>query len=158
MPITARTPKAPAVGSELPSRSVLIGARRLLIVCLFSALGYSALTTASRGGVTDSEGSASPATVVNLSLHPNPFFYAVIAAAFFFAVHRVLTRAADEEAASRMFRRASLVVVLMAIGAIVIADTWFFALPLEGWPNPGTWISPFPFGTVGVSTASPTAS
>ncbi|GAB3397012.1 hypothetical protein GCM10027568_32240 [Humibacter soli] len=87
-----------------------------------------------------------------MTLHPSPIVYLAIVVAYFYAIHRVLVRAASESDASRVFRRTSLVVLLIAVGSIVIADVWFFTSPLAGWPTPGTWIAPFPFGVQDVTT------
>jgi hypothetical protein len=148
----------PLAVPALRGRALLVEVRQLLINCLVVGVLYSLFTTGSRGGTTVTSAPGQPAYEVNLTLHPSPIIYVAIAAACFYSIHRVLTHVTDEAAAIGVFRRASLVVVLIAACSVVIADVWFFASPLAGWPSPGTWIAPFPFGSQDVSTKMMTRS
>lgn len=157
MPIKAPVSE-PLTVPALRGWALLVEVRQLLINCLVVGILYSAFTTGSRGGITESSGPGQPAYEVNLTLHPSPIIYVAIAVACFYSIHRVLTHVTDEASAIRVFRRASLVVVLIAAGSVVIADVWFFTSPLAGCPAPGTWIAPFPFGSQVVSTKIMTGS
>ena len=141
----------PAV-QERPWSAVLRAARRSLVICLVAGFSYSFLTTGSRGGSTGPVAPGQPEYEVNLTLQPSPLVFLAIAVIYFTALHRALTRASDEAIAVRAFRRASLVVGIVATCSVLIADIWFFASPLGGWPEPNTWLAPFPFGGLHVET------
>ena len=130
----------------LPGRTLLAASRRLLLICLGSGFVYSCIGNASHGGTGVPHGSG-PAVSIQLTLHPSPVIYLAIGLIYFLAVHRVLSRATNDAHAARIFRRAELVVLIVVAASIVIALVWFFSMPLEGWPQPGTWIAPFPFAT-----------
>lgn len=136
---------------ERPWATVVRAARRTLITCLVVCCVYSFLVTGSRGGTTAPADPHQPVLEVNLTLRPTPLVFLAIAVVFFTALHRVLNRTSDEASAVRVFRRASLVAVLIAACSVLVADIWFFASPIGGWPEPNTWLAPFPFGSLDVS-------
>jgi len=147
----AVTDPAPAVSDPvLPGRSLLTGSRRLLLICLGSGLVYTLLSNASHGG--DAPNGSGSTISVQLTLHPSPVIYAAIGLIYFLAINRVLSRATTEVRAAQIFRRAGFAVVILVLASMVIALVWFFSMPLEGWPHPGAWLAPFPFGSQDVVT------
>jgi len=144
----AQTPTRPGL-PELPGRAVLADVQRLIAVAVVSSLGYNFLLIATKGGsigATAHDGARS----VMLTLHPSFFVFIAIAAVFFGSVARVRREAVDGVHAHRILRRAAWAIVIIAAGSLVIAYAWFFSTPLAGWPHPGVWFAPFPFGTVNV--------
>lgn len=145
--VTRDAGSVPSVSNPaLPGRALLTASRRLLLTCLVSGLVYSGIANATHGGSGAPHGSGSMASI-QLTLHPSPAVYLAIGLIYFIAIHRVLSRATNDAHAARIFRRAELVVLIVVGASMVIALVWFFSMPLEGWPHPGTWIAPFPFGT-----------
>jgi hypothetical protein len=141
-----------AVAPTLPGRAVLAASRRLVVVAVLAGVAYSLLSTGSRGGPAVTSGSGHLMSV-DLVLRPSPVVHLALGVVYVVAVQWALARAVDEAHALRLFRRAMLVVVLLAVGSAVIADLWFFSAPLAGWPEPGSWIAPFPFAAQDVSVS-----
>ncbi|TFV84409.1 hypothetical protein E4V99_04935 [Microbacterium sp. dk485] len=74
--------------------------------------------------------------------------YLIFAGVLVGALTRVLRRAADEPSALRILNRAAVAIPALAVTAIVVANVWFSVIPLFGIDDSGTYIWPFPFGSV----------
>ncbi|GAA4163089.1 hypothetical protein GCM10022286_23000 [Gryllotalpicola daejeonensis] len=139
---TSQASRRARVGG-VPGVEILWHTRRLVINAIVFGFVYALPLTATRGTAD-----------VTLTLHPSPFVFLALAAVFFASVSWVIRSAPDEAAAIRVLRRASRVVVTIALGSLVIALVWFFTTPITGWPFENSWIAPFPFGTVTVDVSS----
>jgi len=134
-------------------RSMLRRSRRLLIACAVIGVLYSVVTVGSRGGAATS--ASGRRLFVDLTLHPSPIVYAALAAVYLVAVHLALRPSVDAARALRILDRAVIAAVCIGLGSVLLADVWFFTAPLGGWPTPGHWMAPFPFGTQDVTTTTP---
>lgn len=163
MTLPAAAHYATATGS-LPGRAVIARIRRMLVVALAVGFAYTAVTVASAsgcaggfdggGGFVDSAGRTTelPPTCVQLTLRPTPLVVIAIGLIVMLAIGRVLT-AVDERAALRTLDRATAGIGVLAAVAIVVSHVWFQLVPLDDLMS-GSWtvFSPFPFGTIDVST------
>lgn len=68
---------------------------------------------------------------------------AFIAIGAFRAVDR---HAVDAYEAARMLTRRLRLTLAIVVVSIVAIGLWIAFYPIEGWPRPGTWFYPFPFG------------
>ncbi|MFD4958671.1 hypothetical protein [Microbacterium sp. NPDC058389] len=160
-------PVAPHTATEagsLPGRAVIARIRRVLVVALVAGFAYTAVTVASAGGCAggsdgsggfvDSAGRSTdlPPTCVQLTLRPTPLVVIAIGLIVLFAIGRVL-KAVDERAALRTLDRAVAGIGVLAAVAIIVSHVWFQLVPLDDLMS-GSWtvFSPFPFGTIDVST------
>jgi len=149
---------------SLPGRAVISRIRRMLAVALVAGFAYTAVTVAvaggcdggydGNGGFVDAAGRSTdlPPTCVQLTLRPTPLVVIAIGLIVMFAIGRVL-RAVDERAAVRTLDRAAAGIGILAVVAVVVSHVWFQLVPLDGLMS-GSWtvFSPFPFGTIDVST------
>lgn len=124
---------------------ILVLVRRLVVTTVLSGLGYSLLTTASRGwcpGGIASDGSFvdrfgnttefAPACI-NLTLGPSPVVFLVLALVVLWAVTRVCRNPQDEAAALRDLTRAAGGVVVLTVLAVVLTTAAFSSISLESW-------------------------
>lgn len=154
-----------AAASPSAGAPVIARIRRLVIAALVAGFGYAALTQASSSycpGGFDSDGNyvdwAGNATdvvpsCVNLALRPSPFVLIAIAAIVVWALGAVIRRATDETAALRLIDRAALAVIIVAAASLFISQVWFGLLPVTSWDGTGTFVYPFPFGSVEMTTS-----
>ncbi len=150
--------------SSLPGVEVIARVRRLLLIGLAAAAGYSIFMTSNKGycpgGVTadgsftDAAGNVTDTAplCVSLSLHPSPLVFIAIAAIAFAAITMVLRRAADIPSAIRYLDRAAAVIAILAVASVVISQIWFAMIPITDWDGTGTFFYPFPFGLVELTT------
>ena len=150
--------------SSLPGVDVVARIRRLLVVGLVAAVGYSLFMTSSKGycpgGVTadgsfvDAAGNATDTAPVciNLTLEPSWLVFLAIAAVAFGALTMVLRRAADVPSAIRYLDRAAVAIVIIAVASVAISQIWFAMIPITEWDGTGTFFYPFPFGSVELET------
>lgn len=160
----APTTPETVTGSGLPGAAVIAKIRRVVIVAVIAALVYPALMVASRsycpGGVNGSGGfidaSGQPTgeapVCMDLTLRPSPLIYIGIAAIVLITLGRVM-KASDEHTALKTLNRAAIGVSALVGLAIIVSLVWFFLIPMEGF-NSGSWtvFSPFPFGSIDVTT------
>ncbi|EQM75847.1 hypothetical protein [Microbacterium maritypicum] len=163
MSLAPTSPTSTAV-TGLPGVAVISRIRRVVIVALIAALVYPTLMVASRGycpGGFDGSGGFIDASgrpvdeaplCVQLTLGPNPLVYLGIAAIVLLALGRVMN-ASDQAAALKTLNRASIGVAVLVGLAIVVSHIWFFMIPMEEFTS-GSWtvFSPFPFGSIDVTT------
>ncbi|RLQ81556.1 hypothetical protein D9V28_13335 [Mycetocola zhadangensis] len=149
---------------SLPGAAIVARVRRLLIVAVGALLGYSVLASASSGfcpggvnsdgGFLDASGAAVDAAplCVQLTLRPSVVVYLAVAGIVLFALGRVLRTAEDEHSARRILDRAALLVMATVVACVVISQVWFAMLPITEWDGTGTFVYPFPFGSVDMVT------
>lgn len=155
---------APLQASSLPGVEIIARVRRLLLVGLAAAAGYSMFMTsykgycpggvASDGSFTDAAGNATDTAplCVSLLLQPSVLVFIAIAAIAFAAITMVLRRAADIPSAIRYLDRAAAAIVILAVVSVVISQIWFAMIPITDWDGTGTFFYPFPFGSVELTT------
>lgn len=145
---------APFAGARVVARI-----RLLVVVAAFAAFGYFVLMASSKGycaggisgeGFIDSAGNAVAAapSCIQLTLRPSGVVFLVIVAIVFFALSVVLRRARTELDAISYLNRAAWAIGVVVVASVVISHVWFFAIPITEWDGTGTFIYPFPFGTV----------
>ena len=145
--------------SSLPGREIVSRIRRLVVVGVLAALGYSMFMTASKGycpggvstdGFVDAAGDPTDVapSCLNLTLQPSPLILAGIAVIIFWALTRVLRVAVDAPAAIRIIDRAAAVISILAVASVVISQVWFALIPITDWDGTGAFFYPFPFGAV----------
>ncbi len=153
-----------AVVTGLPGAAVIAQIRRILIIAVIAALVYPTLMVASRGycpGGVDGSGGFIDASgrpvdeapvCIQLTLGPSPLVYVGIAVIALLALGRVM-KASDEAGAFKTLNRASIAVGALVGIAIIVSHVWFFMIPMEGFSS-GSWtvFSPFPFGSIDVTT------
>lgn len=88
----------------------------------------------------------------SLQLGPSPFVLLALGIIVVSALTRVLRTARSEADARRTLARAALAIVLVTIGSMVVAVTWFMLLPVDDWQGTGSLIFPFPFANVDIET------
>lgn len=135
-----------ATAPSVPGAAVLIRVRRLLGSTALVAIAYGFLSNGSRAfcpGVGPAGDSC-----VSLQLRPSPFVFVALALVVFVAIGRVLRRAPTEAAALLILDRAALVAAAIGAVSLLISIVWFGLIPLESWNGGGTYIFPFPFGSV----------
>jgi len=149
----------------LAGHAVIARIRRLLIVTVIAGFAYGTFTAAGaagcaggydgNGGYLDGAGRATDAvpTCMELTLRPSPFVFIAIGLIVVLAIGRVL-KATDEQIALRTLDRAATGIVALVVIAIVVSHVWFQLVPLHDLVSSDSWtvISPFPFGTIDVST------
>lgn len=130
--------------------SVVRGIRRLLVTAAIAALVCSWLIVASKGGCYTEAG-----VCYDMRLSVSPLLFVGLAVIVLVALSRIINRNLDPFEASRVLDRAALVVKIVALVAIVVAQAWFWATPVEGFET-GGWviISPFPFGSIDVEISN----
>lgn len=160
----APTTPATVAATGLPGVAIIAEIRRVLITAMVAIFVYSTLMVASRsycpGGVDgsgdfiDSAGQPTDQAPVciDLMLRPSPLVYIGIAAIVLITLGRVM-KASDERAALRALNRAAIGIAALVAVAIIVSLVWFFLIPMEGFTS-GSWtvISPFPFGSIDVTT------
>ncbi|WP_270366710.1 hypothetical protein [Microbacterium algeriense] len=160
----APTTQATAAAKGLPGVAIVAEIRRVLITTVVAVFVYSSLMVASRsycpggidgsGGFIDSAGqpTAQAPVCIDLALRPSPLVYIGIAAIVLIALGRVM-KASDEHTALKTLHRAAIGVSALVGLAIIVSLVWFFLIPMEGF-NSGSWtvFSPFPFGSIDVTT------
>ncbi|WP_168441049.1 hypothetical protein [Microbacterium sp. K27] len=161
----APTTPATAAATGLPGIAIIAEIRRVLVTALLAVFVYSSVMVASRsycpggfdgsGGFIDSEGQPTDQAPVciDLALRPSPLIYIGIAAIVLITLGRVM-KASDEASALKALNRAAIGVAALVGLAIVVSHVWFFQIPMEGFTS-GSWtvFSPFPFGSIDVTTA-----
>jgi hypothetical protein len=159
-----RLPAATPEASLIAGAAVIARIRRVLILALISAAIYPIFMSASAsycaGGV-DAEGGFLDAVgrpideapnCVQLTLGPSPLMYLGICLIVLLAIGRVL-KAADEPAALRVLDRSAIAVGVLVVAAIVVSQVWFHFVPIADFMSGSAAIfSPFPFGSIDVST------
>ncbi|MFC7945029.1 hypothetical protein ACFUPZ_17390 [Microbacterium oxydans] len=160
----APTTPATAAAKGLSGVAIVAEIRRVLITALIAVFVYSTLMVASRsycpggidgsGGFIDSSGQPTDQApvCVDLALRPSPLVYIGIAAIVLITLGRVM-KASDEHTALKTLNRAAIGVSVLVGLAIIVSLVWFFLIPMEGF-NSGSWtvFSPFPFGSIDVTT------
>jgi hypothetical protein len=153
-------PEGVREADALPTQPIVARIRRLVVLAMVAALGYSALTRASKGycpGGVNADGKFIDAagnvtelapSCVNLTLQPSVFIYVGIFAIVIGALTFVLRRASDVPAALRYLDRGAAAVVVLAVASVAISQVWFAMIPLTEWNGAGTFFYPFPFGSV----------
>ncbi|QDE36009.1 hypothetical protein FIV50_15160 [Microbacterium foliorum] len=156
--------EAPLQASSLPGVEIIARVRRLLVVALAAAAGYSIFMTSNKGhcpGGVAADGSFVGAsgnatdtapTCVTLSLQPSALVFVAIAVIAFAAITLVLRRAADIPSALRYLDRAAAAIAILAVTSVVISQIWFVMIPITDWDGTGTFFYPFPFGSVDLTT------
>jgi hypothetical protein len=156
--------EAPAIARSLPGSEIIARVRRLLVVGLAGAVGYSLFMTSGKGycpGGVSADGSFVDAAgeptdtapmCVYLDLHPSPVIFIALAAIVLTAITLVLRRAADSSSALRYLDRAAAAIAILAIASVVISQIWFALIPITDWDGAGTFFYPFPFGSVELRT------
>lgn len=146
--------------SSLPGVEILARVRRLLVVGLVAAVGYSMFMTGSKGycpGGVNTDGSfidaAGNATdtapsCITLTLRPSGLVFVAIIVIAFSALTMVISRATDVASAIRYLDRATAVIAILAVASVVISQIWFRMIPITDWDGTGTFFYPFPFGSV----------
>lgn len=153
-------PEGAQAADPLPLRPIVARIRRLVVLAMLAALGYTAFTVASKGhcpGRVNADGTFIDATgnvteltpsCINLTLQPSVFIYIGIFAIVIGALTFVLRRATDVPAALRYLDRAAVTVVILAVASVAISQIWFAMIPITDWNGSGTFFYPFPFGSV----------
>ncbi len=166
MRATRQTPiEAAAELSPLPGARIIRDIRHLVIAAAAAAALYSLLTVASRGGCFGGIDSGSGGFIgfdghpteteplcYSLELGPSPFVLLALAVIVVSALTRVLRTARSEADARRILARATLAIVLVAIGSMAIAVAWLMLLPVEDWQGTGTLFFPFPLANIEIET------
>jgi hypothetical protein len=136
-------------GAASNDASVVRDIRGLLFTVLVSAVVSSVLLTANRVQCyTETD------LCVDLRLSASPVLYFGFAVIVFFALDSIIRRDLDPFEAARVLNRARMVVTFVAVGAIVIAQAWFWAITMDDFGARGVnVISPFLFGIINVTTA-----
>jgi hypothetical protein len=131
--------------------SVVRGIRSLLITVVVAAVVSGVLLTTNRYQCyTETD------LCVDLRMSASPVLYLGFAVIVFFALDRIINRNLDPFEAARVLDRARTVVMIVALGAIVIAQVWFWAIPVGDFGARGiNVISPFLFGVIEVTTTTP---
>jgi hypothetical protein len=150
--------------SLLPGAVVIARIRRLVFVWIAASVLYSLSVVASKsgcaggvtedGGFVDANGNSSllPPECVSLTLGPSPLMLILIGGIVLWALGRVLRSADGEASAVRIVDRASVAIIIVGAGSVVIAQVWFTLIPLYGIGGTGTYFWPFPFGSVDIQT------
>lgn len=146
--------------ASLPGADIIARIRRLLIVSLIAAVGYSMFATAGAGycpGGVDADGNfidaAGSATdtapmCITLTLRPSALVLIAVAAIALGAITMVLRRATDVPSAIRFLDRAAAAIAAVTVVSVVISQVWFALIPITDWDGTGTFFYPFPFGSV----------
>ncbi|MFE6964158.1 hypothetical protein ACFVAJ_03535 [Agromyces sp. NPDC057679] len=160
MPDTLDRPAAAAL-STLPGATIIRRIRGMIFSALSTALVYSFVGTASKGGCvggspTDGfmEVNGSPAdiapTCVQLNLRPSAIVFVAIAVTVIVAITLVLRPGRTEASALRVIDRAVVVMIAGTLAFAALTMVSFFAIPLDP-PSPGEpFMIPFTFGHVEV--------
>lgn len=125
-----------------PARPVLLMFRSFLIRALAAAVLYSFLAVGSKSqcfGEADE-------TCIRVEIGPSPIVYLAIAFIAIGAFRAVDRRAVDAHDAARMLTRRLRLILAIVVVSFVAIGLWVAFYPIEGWPRPGTWFFPFPFG------------
>lgn len=161
MPETLARPPAEAL-STLPGAPIIRRIRGLLYSAGATALVYSILSTASKGGcpggVTgdggfiDANGAPTDAQqlCVTLTLRPSPIVYTAIGVIVLIALTLVLRRAESVTAALRLLDRAAILIIAVTLVWTVLTMVSFFAIPIDAWNGVDPFTIPFTFGNVDV--------
>ncbi|MDE0546138.1 hypothetical protein [Microbacterium sp. C7(2022)] len=156
--------------AALPGAAVIARIRRLLIVAVTAVAGYAMFMTASKGycpgGITgdgrflDAAGNPTDLapSCISMTLQPSGLVYLALAAIVIGALTRVLNRAGDESSAVRILDRAAAIVAIVAVASVIISQVWFSLIPITSWDGTGTFVYPFPFGSVEMTTSPMTGS
>lgn len=128
--------------------TLLLRVRGLMLSGAFAALVYGMLTNASRSACPTQTGGISTAQCETYTLSPSWIVVAAMAIALLAGLGAA-SRRADAPAALRVLDRTGTVIVAVAFGSIVVAQVWFWMLPLQQVLDQGggLWF-PFPFGAV----------
>ncbi|WP_104081743.1 hypothetical protein [Cryobacterium sp. Y11] len=153
-------PEGAQAADALPLRPIVVRIRRLVVLAMLAALGYTAFTAASKGycpGGVNADGTFIDAAgnvtelaprCINLTLQPSVVIYIGIFAIVIGALTFVLRRASDVPAALRYLDRGAVTVVILAVTSVAISQIWFAMIPITDWNGSGTFFYPFPFGSV----------
>ncbi|WP_309069369.1 hypothetical protein [Microbacterium sp.] len=126
---------------------------RLLRTALCWWVLYSLFTVSSRGRCYAPEGelSATGETCETWTLGPSPFVGLAIAGLVIWTVGWIARGTQNDAQADRLLESARGRVVVMALGSLLIAQIWFWAMPAPGATD--TVFFPFPFGAVTIVTS-----
>lgn len=150
--------------TSLPGAEIIARIRRLLVVGLLAAAGYSMFATAGAGycpggvdadgGFIDAAGNATDTApmCITLTLRPSALVFIAVAAIAFGAITLVLRRAVDVPSALRYLDRAAAAIVIITVASVVISQIWFALIPITEWDGTGAFFYPFPFGSVEMDT------
>ena len=137
------------------SRDVLLEVRRLVLTALVTWILYSLLMRGSKDGCADASLDSTDASVVSIgwacpqwTLAPSPFVGLAVACLMLWALGRIARGAYTEQQASVLLHRAGRWVIAIPAVSLLIAQVWFWALPMPGETD--VVFFPFPFGTVDV--------
>ncbi|MGQ2914281.1 hypothetical protein [Microbacterium aurantiacum] len=143
---------------------VIAQIRTLLWTAFLASILSSVLTVASKAGcspgrdasgrMVDGNGTATDLEPVctQMTLAPSPLVFLFFIGAVLWAIRRVLRRSPNDVDAIRTLRRTARTIVIVAAVAVVVAQVWFWVLPLYGIDGQRTYVFPFPFGSVDVVT------
>jgi len=138
--------------STLPGATVISRIRGMLLAAMGTALVYSILGTAGKGGCFDaiSDEGVADSTCVTLSLQPSPFVYLAIGVAVVVAISLVLRPGRSEASALHVIDWTVIVIIAGTLAWAALAMVSFFAIPLEPPGLDGTITIPFTFGNVDI--------
>ena len=101
--------------------------QRLVIAAFLAALAYWLLTAGVRSYCPTTAPDVGATQCVTLTLSPSPFLLVAVAAAVLIA----LGRASSRVDISRMLDRAAGGIIVCALAAAAVAQTWFWLIPIE---------------------------
>ncbi|WP_022890379.1 hypothetical protein [Agromyces italicus] len=157
----AETIDRPASLSTLPGATVIRRIRRMAFAALGTALVYSVIGAATRGGCVggstadgfmEVNGSAADITptCVQLTLRPSWIVFVAIAVTVIVAITLILRPGRSEASALRIIDRAVAVMIAGTLAWAALTMVSFFAIPLDP-PSPGEpFMIPFTLGQVEV--------
>ncbi len=153
------------LAATVPGAVLIARIRRLLVVSMLGAVAYAMFMGGGKsycaGGISGAggfiDGAGQPTTdapmCIQLALGPSPLVYLAIALIVLLALGRVL-RAGSESAALRTLDRAASGVLALVAVALVVSHVWFAVIPVADIdPRSFTIFSPFPLGSIEVTTA-----
>ena len=151
--ITRSELMAAASGLERGSGAVvLIAMRTLLWRFFFITLGASIFSAGSRAACVPT-GDVGIERCTALSLSPSPFVGVALFATTIWVLGAIVRRALTPAQAVDFINTTSLWALPIVAVGIILGQVSFWMIPLDGWPQPGTWISPFPFMSLNVDTS-----
>ncbi|HRN29031.1 MAG TPA: hypothetical protein PK781_05360 [Terrimesophilobacter sp.] len=121
-----------------------------------SSKGYCAGGIRADGTFIDSAGNivATAPPCIQLTLRPSLLIYLAIAVIVVGSLTIVLRRARSQADALNYLNRGAIVIGILVIASIIIAQTWFLAIPITEWDGSSAFLYPFPFGAIDVVRTS----
>lgn len=135
----------------LPGSVVLVGMRTMLWRFFFIALGVQVMSSGTRSACAPAAGTGVE-QCTRLSLGPSPFVLIAMFAVTIWVLGALIRRTSTEAEAIDFINSVSLWVLGIVGAGIVLAQIYFWMIPVEGWPQPNMWFSPFPFMNLNVET------